>query len=209
MAPFWISYSGLLSIRDYKGDYKPHNCEKDTKFQTIYKLLFLSFLGPLSILASQIVVSVGDLTRIFLRLVLSNRPWIANSVKIVTDRISCQILSVLPENFQALDYMDKTGKLFFEDLIMSLTNLMILTGILHCPEVQGSPFSVYFSLFTSSLSIVMQLVAMKAESKATGGSSLLLSLENMTARIRWLPFIKHIRTSEEPYIIEYGVLEGY
>ena len=52
LAPFWISYSGLLSIREYKGDYKAHNCEKDTNLQRVYKLLFLSFLGPLSILAS-------------------------------------------------------------------------------------------------------------------------------------------------------------
>ena len=52
LAPFWISYSGLLSIRDFKGDYKPHNCEKDSMYQTVYKFLFLSFLGPLSILSS-------------------------------------------------------------------------------------------------------------------------------------------------------------
>jgi hypothetical protein len=63
-APYWITYSGLVSIRNIFGKYeekrvKEKSCKNFLDRASDY--LFLTFIGPLTILIKQVIQVFGEL----------------------------------------------------------------------------------------------------------------------------------------------------
>ena len=60
LAPYWICYSGLLSIKNSEEKYSAKNCRNDRWYHTFAKMLFLTFLGSLEMLCMQILQAMSE-----------------------------------------------------------------------------------------------------------------------------------------------------
>ena len=68
LAPYWITYSGVVQILNDQGKYEKAERKKDSCCQKVVKVIFLTFLGPFVILLMQgiqvvegVVVTVQNL----------------------------------------------------------------------------------------------------------------------------------------------------
>ena len=65
LSPFWIAYSGLVSMTHISGRYEKFDdqnkgaCSRLCRF--IGRFFFLSFMGPFLLLICQIILSIGDI----------------------------------------------------------------------------------------------------------------------------------------------------
>lgn len=47
MTPYWISYSGMVSVKYNEDKYSAKNCKNDKWYHSLFKFFFLTFLGPI------------------------------------------------------------------------------------------------------------------------------------------------------------------
>ena len=59
-APYWISYSALVTIKYSLGTYEPKVLNHNGWLKWLSKVLFLTFIGPLTTFLSQLIIAVGD-----------------------------------------------------------------------------------------------------------------------------------------------------
>jgi hypothetical protein len=72
LAPYWISYSGLISIKYGEGNYSLKNSRNDKWYHKLGKYMFLTFIGPFVLLASQIILAFGDIVSLNLGIAMGN-----------------------------------------------------------------------------------------------------------------------------------------
>jgi hypothetical protein len=59
-APYWITYSALITIRHNQGSYEPSKLKNNKWLKFLSKVVFLTFVGPLTTLVSQTILGCGD-----------------------------------------------------------------------------------------------------------------------------------------------------
>ena len=91
---------------------------------------------------------------------------------------------------------------------MALMQVLILRDWLDTPEINGEPFTVYLTLFSAITTLTVQMVLLGFDANAASEPFTLLMLENMTARIGWLPFRNEIRTTSVALFLDYGNIRG-
>ena len=69
-SPYWITYSALLTIRNSVGSYAPDIMKSNSCMKRISKIIFLTFIGPLTTLVSQLIIGIGDILTIILTLLV-------------------------------------------------------------------------------------------------------------------------------------------
>jgi hypothetical protein len=96
--------------------------------------------------------------------------------------------------------------MWFEDLPMTLLFVAIGTGVLDCPELASAPpLTTFFKTFASFIASFYMLYK---QASSTGENTILYSLENMTAKLNWLPYLKQMRTTKDSFDIDFGNLEA-
>ena len=86
--------------------------------------------------------------------------------------------------------------------------ICILYGWIPAPKLKESTTTVYLTLITAVSTLTIQLILQLYDASAANESFTLLGLENMTARIGWLPFMGEIRKTSVALHLDYGNIRG-
>ena len=99
--------------------------------------------------------------------------------------------------------------LYYEDLPMVVVNVLLATKVFELGGLlEDNPTTIYIGLTTTIINIIVSFVIQSIESGASDVSFMQLSIENMTARISWIPFQKTIVQAKYPIYIDYGMIDA-
>jgi hypothetical protein len=168
LAPYWIAYSGILALKYDQGIYDPSVTSKDRCITRISKFIFLSFLGPLSLLFKQVVEAIGDIIAVILLILTCNKGRLGFQTQAVFKEISAWILSLSPHSLEGVTDLEKTAQMFYEDIPMATLQLLILYDVLSCPELKENKTIVLLTFFKALANILFQFGMQKLSSKAMG-----------------------------------------
>ena len=118
--------------------------------------------------------------------------------------LSARLLGIGKHSLEGINTLNKTSQMYFEDLTMVIMQILILYKVLDCPALVEDPTVVHMTLIKAIVNILFQYTKWWLESSACNESVILLSLENMTARVSWLPFIKRIKNADGQFDIDIG-----
>jgi len=123
-----ITYSSMLSIQLNQGKYEASAIQGLGRLAFIYKIIFLSPIGPLIV----IFVKILTILRNFFE-VLSYIPWIGLLFKYPRNWFSKLILyqmGLTKDQEEGLKLQDKISQLFFESFPMFILQAFIVSGVL-------------------------------------------------------------------------------
>ena len=75
MAPYWITFSAVVKIAHIQGKYEPLVMKRNTFGEKVFKVLFLTFIGPLLILISSLITLFGEMVGVVFFLI-GKKSWI-------------------------------------------------------------------------------------------------------------------------------------
>ena len=215
LAPYLIAYSGLIALKYKSGEYDPSTMKREGCCAKTYKFLFLTCLGPLTLLVKQFVEASGDILALPLLVLTLNACNIGGIFKKYTNKLAAGVIGLSEHSMEGLSELESIGGMFFKDIPVVILQALILFNILTCPELKEEPGLVYYTLIKSMFNLIVQFYYQWKKGKAMGEGLIVQCLQNMTARITALPYQKKIRKKKEkkerhdkPIFINYGCLQS-
>ena len=179
---FLISYSSTINYLWLNGQYDPEKFKEYGCLAKIYKVIYLSFIGPVIFAMVQVINFVKAVLLAPFALINCSGfyDWVEEKVNIQYEKWFGLSVNLAPGRKVQMSIM----QLCFESVPMLIVQALIFFKVIHCPElIQGSNSnSLYISMGTTVISIISTMISIKIESQAFDEQFLMYTLQCMKAR---------------------------
>ena len=203
---FLIAYSSIVNMLLYNGVYEPAQIRRQNYCMVLFRLLFLTFIGPFYFVFIELTHKIMAICSFFG--LLCGKSGYQN-VKNFFLRVIKRIFGLHQEQCEGLETQRGIVQLCFESIPMIILQILIRYGILDLGslfENEDSANALFLSLLTTCLSVLFVLFNVRIESKAFDEDLLEYTLNCFKARQQWIPFIHQIRQQELKQAINYSEL---
>lgn len=178
---YLIAYSSMINMLLFKGVYEPQIIRRNNCCQVLLKIMFLSFLGPFYFVGVELVSKIMAVCASLGMLLCGKRGYFG--VRTCFLRIIEGVFNLNEEQIDGLNKQRGVVQLLFESLPMTILQLLIRYEYVPCKELmEKSRFTLFMSLVTCLLNIVVINLMIYTESKALTEPFLEFVLNSFKAR---------------------------
>ena len=192
--PSIIQYSSYMNLLYHKGIYQHDNYTKESSAKRLCLLLSLTWLGLVVIPLVDLLLKMENIISVLLI------PFVCfkKNGQSFNERISQGIRQYIQDTLEMNDFeienfkqQSKFTQMIFEDLVMILLDVLVVTGVFNLPgvkDINKDANILLLQIGTTSLSLFTVLSQLFFQSKALRENELEYLLVCLKAKQSWIPF---------------------